>query len=151
MTDDDGACHDHGARGTVLMCLCINMRDHLRPVLSKTLPRSPQDCSRRSKTKQNITKKPHPRKGNPTLLVPIPSHEVTMLSLYSAVVLAAAASALPSSVRDVTTVQNNLEAIDTSTKSLTSTINSWDSSLLGALGIQSSVTSLEVSATSSYI
>lgn len=68
-----------------------------------------------------------------------------MFSLYSAVVLAAAASALPSSPRDVATVLTNLQAINAATTTLTSAITSWDASTLGALGVQSDVTSLEVS------
>ncbi|KAK2611019.1 hypothetical protein N8I77_004402 [Diaporthe amygdali] len=53
-------------------------------------------------------------------------------------VFATAITALPSLVRrDAAETLANLQSIDTSTKSLTSTITSWDGSLLGALGIQS--------------
>lgn len=67
-----------------------------------------------------------------------------MPSLYSLVVLAVAVSALPSKPRDVATVLANLETIDSDTKTLTTTINAWDASLLGALGITSDVSTLEV-------
>lgn len=68
-----------------------------------------------------------------------------MVSFYSVLALAAAVSAIPSSRRDVTTVLANLKTIDTDTDALTSTITAWDASLLGALGIQSNVGTLEVS------
>lgn len=68
-----------------------------------------------------------------------------MVSFYSALALAATVSAISSSRRDVATVLTNLETIDTDTNALTSTITAWDASLLGALGIQSDVGSLEVS------
>lgn len=67
-----------------------------------------------------------------------------MPSFYSLLVLAAAVSAIPSKPRDVATVLANLETIDTDTDALTATINAWDSSLLGALGITSDVSTLEV-------
>ncbi|KAJ4411269.1 hypothetical protein N0V82_009053 [Gnomoniopsis sp. IMI 355080] len=67
-----------------------------------------------------------------------------MVNLYSACffVTAVSAAVLPLGRRDVTTVVNNLETIDTQTKALTTSINGWDGSLLGALGIASASNSL---------
>ncbi|KAJ4390573.1 hypothetical protein N0V93_004169 [Gnomoniopsis smithogilvyi] len=67
-----------------------------------------------------------------------------MVNLYSAFffVTAISASVLPLGRRDVTTVLDNLETIDTQTKALTTSITSWDGSLLGALGIASASNSL---------
>lgn len=60
-------------------------------------------------------------------------------------VFATAITALPSLVRrDAAETLANLQSIDTSTKSLTSTITSWDGSLLGALGIQSAANAVGV-------
>lgn len=67
-----------------------------------------------------------------------------MFSLYSVLVLAITVSAASLAKRDVATVLTNLETIDTQTESLTSAINAWDASLLGALGVQQDVTNLEV-------
>lgn len=70
-----------------------------------------------------------------------------MFNLGTALVLATAVSAIPSSKiakRDVDTVLTNLQTIDAQTNTLTTTINSWDGSLLGALGISGEVTTLEV-------
>lgn len=60
-------------------------------------------------------------------------------------VTAISAAVVPSvSRRDAAETLANLEAIDTSTKSLTTTVTNWDGSLLGALGINSAATDLEV-------
>lgn len=67
-----------------------------------------------------------------------------MFTLQTAFVFATAVSAAALMKRDVTTVLTNLENIDTQTNSLTAAINAWDASALGALGIQSDVTTLEV-------
>lgn len=64
--------------------------------------------------------------------------------MFSVLFLATAVSAVVVP-RDVATVLANLEGIDASTVALTNTIVAWDASLLGALGIQSDVTTLEVS------
>lgn len=68
-----------------------------------------------------------------------------MMSFYSILAFVATLSALPSAKRDVGTILTNLRTIDTNTNALTAEIRSWDGSLLGALGIQSDVTTLEVS------
>ncbi|KAF3764984.1 hypothetical protein M406DRAFT_70507 [Cryphonectria parasitica EP155] len=71
-----------------------------------------------------------------------------MMSLYAVATLAVAVSALPSiQKRDVTTVLDNLETIDSDTNTLTAAIEAWDASLLGALGVQSDVTTLETAVT----
>lgn len=67
-----------------------------------------------------------------------------MVSFYSVVTLATAVSAASLVHRDVATVLANLEAINNQTEALTAAIVAWDASLLGALGIQSDVSSLEV-------
>lgn len=67
-----------------------------------------------------------------------------MFNLYSILVSAAAISAVPAVRRDVATVLDNLEAINDQAVSLTSTVQSWDGSLLGALGIYSDVTAAVV-------
>lgn len=67
-----------------------------------------------------------------------------MLTLQTAFVFATAVSAAALVKRDVTTVLTNLENIDTQTNALTAAITAWDASALGALGIQSDVTTLEV-------
>lgn len=72
----------------------------------------------------------------------------------TALVLATAVSAIPHpriAKRDVDTVLANLENIDTETNALTATITDWDGSLLGALGISSDTTTLEVRQTPFYI
>lgn len=74
-----------------------------------------------------------------------------MFNFASALVLVTAVSAIPSpkiAKRDVDTVLANLEAIDAQTNTLTTTINDWDGSLLGALGISSETTTLEVTSPS---
>lgn len=71
-----------------------------------------------------------------------------MFNFGTALVLATAVSAIPSpkiAKRDVNTVLTNLQTIDAQTNTLTTTINDWDGSLLGALGISSEATTLEVS------
>lgn len=65
-----------------------------------------------------------------------------MVNLYSAFFFVTAISAIPLGRRDVTTVVNNLKTIDTQTNALTTSINSWDGSLLGALGIASASNTL---------
>lgn len=65
-----------------------------------------------------------------------------MLNLYSALLFVTAVSAIPLGQRDVTTVLDNLETIDTQTKSLTTSITGWDGTILGALGIDSASNSL---------
>lgn len=67
-----------------------------------------------------------------------------MVNFYSVIVLATAISAAKISKRDVAAVLANLATIDSQTDALTTGIQAWDASLLGALGIQSDVTSLEV-------
>lgn len=67
-----------------------------------------------------------------------------MFSLYSVFVLATAVSAAALAKRDAATVLTNLETINNQTTALTAAIVAWDASALGALGIQSDVTSLEV-------
>lgn len=67
-----------------------------------------------------------------------------MLTIRSVFVFATAVSAAALVKRDVTTVLTNLENIDTQTNALTAAINAWDASALGALGIQTDVTNLEV-------
>lgn len=77
---------------------------------------------------------------SPTVLL---AHSLAkMLNLYSIVLLATAITAIPLGQRDVTTVLNNLEAIDSETDSLTTSINSWDGSFFGALSIASASNSL---------
>ncbi|KAH8645824.1 hydrophobic surface binding protein A-domain-containing protein [Xylariales sp. PMI_506] len=66
-----------------------------------------------------------------------------MVRLASLVALAAGASAAAINRRDVSTILANLEAIDSSTNSLTSTVTSWDGSLLGALTINTAAGTLE--------
>lgn len=70
-----------------------------------------------------------------------------MFNFGTALVLATAVSAIPApkiEKRDVTTVLNNLETIDAETNVLTADITNWDGSLLGALGISSDTSTLEV-------
>ncbi|CAN8100250.1 unnamed protein product [Discula destructiva] len=71
-----------------------------------------------------------------------------MAKFYSNILLATAITAATIFNRDVATVQANLATIDTDTKSLTAAITAWDASVLGALGIQSDVTTLETAITS---
>lgn len=68
-----------------------------------------------------------------------------MVNWISPLLLITAVSALPSTRRDVNTVLTNLQTIDSQANSLTSSINSWDGSLFGALGIASASNSLDVS------
>lgn len=67
-----------------------------------------------------------------------------MVKLTSAVLLVTAVSALPSSWvrRDVNTVLNNLGTIDTETDALTTSVDAWDGSFFGALGIASASNTL---------
>lgn len=70
-----------------------------------------------------------------------------MFSFGTVLVLATAVTAIPApkiEKRDVTTVLDNLETIDAQTNVLTADITSWDGSLLGALGISSDSSTLEV-------
>lgn len=67
-----------------------------------------------------------------------------MVRFYSAFVLATAISAASIVKRDVSTVLANLQTIDSETDTLAATITAWDGTLLGALGIQSVVATLEV-------
>ena len=58
---------------------------------------------------------------------------------------ATAISALPAiSRRDTAETLANLQAIDASTRSLTTTVQNWDGSALGALGINGATVDLEV-------
>ncbi|ETS87234.1 hypothetical protein PFICI_01062 [Pestalotiopsis fici W106-1] len=61
---------------------------------------------------------------------------VATLALYATAVLGAAIR------RDVAETLADLQAIDASTNSLTSTINSWDGSVVGALTISSAATAV---------
>lgn len=65
-----------------------------------------------------------------------------MLNLYSAFLFVTAVSAIPLAQRDVTTVLDDLETIDTQTKALTTSITGWDGTILGALGIDSASNTL---------
>ncbi|KAL1878690.1 hypothetical protein Daus18300_001965 [Diaporthe australafricana] len=66
-----------------------------------------------------------------------------MVNFASLFVFATAITALPSLIRrDPAETLANLQSIDASTRSLTTTVTSWDGSLLGALGIQSSATAV---------
>ncbi|KAL9110064.1 MAG: hypothetical protein Q9227_005403 [Pyrenula ochraceoflavens] len=60
-----------------------------------------------------------------------------MLGLTSILLFATAISAVPTRIsrRDTAETLANLQDIDDATNSLTSTVNNWDGSLLGALGI----------------
>ncbi|KAG6363127.1 hypothetical protein INS49_008222 [Diaporthe citri] len=66
-----------------------------------------------------------------------------MVNFGSFFLFATAITALPSLVRrDTAETLANLKGIDNSTRSLTTTVTSWDGSLLGALGIQSAATAV---------
>lgn len=68
-----------------------------------------------------------------------------MVNFYSVVVLATAVSAASIlNKRDAAAVLENLSNIDVQTDALTTAITAWDATLLGALGIQTTVTNLEV-------
>lgn len=69
-----------------------------------------------------------------------------MVNFGSFFLFATAITALPSLVkRDTAETLANLQGIDNSTRALTTTVTSWDGSLLGALGIQSSANAVGVS------
>lgn len=73
-----------------------------------------------------------------------------MVNFGSLFLFATAITALPSLIkRDPAETLANLQGIDSSTRSLTTTVTSWDGSLLGALGIQSAANAVGVSSPSS--
>lgn len=75
-----------------------------------------------------------------------------MVNFGSLFLFATAITALPSLVkRDPAETLANLQGIDSSTRSLTTTVTSWDGSLLGALGIQSAANAVGVSSLPSSI
>lgn len=69
-----------------------------------------------------------------------------MVNFSSIFLFVTAISALPAiSRRDTAEILANLQAIDSATNNLTTTVNDWDGSLLGALGINSASQALGVS------
>lgn len=69
-----------------------------------------------------------------------------MVNFGSILLCVTAASAFPSVFRrDTAETLANLQAIDSSTRALTNTVNQFDGSLLGALGINGAAQDLEVS------
>ena len=68
-----------------------------------------------------------------------------MINIKSILLFAAVISARAILPRDTAQILADLRSIDSSTRSLTTTVNNWDGSLLGSLGINGAATDLGVS------
>ncbi|MCJ1330183.1 hypothetical protein MMC10_006866 [Thelotrema lepadinum] len=74
-----------------------------------------------------------------------------MISVKSVLLFAVAISARAISQRDTAQILADLQSIDSSTRSFTTTVNNWDGSLLGSLGVNGAATDLGVSKHSSFL